>query len=120
MAWDGDLMSPPVIKHDNMQTGQCGASVGETSQIWQKKAVPRPLCNVYFGVKVNKMPKRRLGSRFGASWLIDVTGSSRPHFKTSVNDFGVNWLKAPKRSMAWKPSTTAALNSNHRLEGGRK
>ena len=109
-----------MIKHDNMQTGQCGASVGDTSQIWQKKAVPRPLRNVYFGVNVNRTPRRRLGSRFDAARLMDVSGSSRPLLNTSVKDLGVNWLKAPKRSMAWKPSTTAALNSSHRLEGGRR
>ena len=103
MACEGFLKRPPDIKRDNKQTGQCGASFGETSQIWQKNAVPRLLRNVYFGVNVDSIPTRRLGSRSGAAWLKDVSGSSRPHLNTSVNDLGVNWLKAPKRSMALEP-----------------
>ena len=72
-------MRPPVIKQDSTQTGQCGASGGETSQMWQKKAVPRPFSNVYFGVNVTRMPNKRLGSRLGAAWLMDVNASLRPH-----------------------------------------
>ena len=81
-------MRPWVTKQDSTHTGQCEASGGETSQMWQKNAVPRPLSSVYFGVNVNNMPNKRLGSRFGAAWLRDVRGSSRPHLNMSVSALG--------------------------------
>ena len=83
-------MRPPVTKDESAHTGQCEANGGETSQMWQKKAVPRPLDNVYFGVKVKRMPRRRFGPKVGAARLRDVNASSRPHLSTSVNALGIN------------------------------
>ena len=59
-------MRPPVTKEESTQTVQCEANGGETSQMWQEKAVPRPFNNMYFGVKAKRMPRRRFRPKVGA------------------------------------------------------
>ena len=46
-------------------------------------------------------------------------GSSSPFVSTRLSDCALNWQNAPKRSIAWKPSTVAALKINNLSDGGR-
>ena len=50
-----------------MHTGQWVASLGAMSQMWQKKAIPKPVDKVNFGVKVNSTPSTFRGLSEGDS-----------------------------------------------------
>ena len=76
-------------------TGQCSASDGATSQMWQKKAVPIPLDKVYLGVNVKSTPSAAAGVSLSGSGPNDVNARSRPVFCTKVSRDTVNWQNAP-------------------------
>ena len=74
--------------------------------------------DVYLGANLKITPSRER-RRAGRLWIdVEDIGSSLPLARIKLRECASNWQNAPKRSIAWKPSTVAALKISHLSEGG--